>query len=124
MSEITLNKWKREQNMDLESIIRLQILLYCHLEGKRITSGKLECLTLIGTRGKADLNPLSEELADKKIFSSPQSARNVIGELEKLGLLNKEGIYRKEVMLHPDMKVRNSGYIMIDLKCLRRGDGK
>lgn len=120
MDKVLLHKWKKEQLMDKESIIRFQILVYCHFEGKKITQGKLDCLTIIGTRGEADLNPLSEELAEKKIFSSPQSARNVLGELEELGLLNKKGVYRKKVTLHPDMKIQNTGNIMLDIKCLSR----
>jgi hypothetical protein len=120
MAEIVVNKWERAERMDLEGIIRFQILVHCHLSGIRISDARLECLTLIGINNKMLLTPLTNILAERGIFTSPQSARNVIWELIGENILIKEGTYRKEISLSPTMKVQNRGTILLDIKCLCR----
>lgn len=120
MADIVVNKWKREQYMDMRSIIHFQLLVHCHLMGIKMSPERLNCLTLIGMQGKLPLKPFTVTLAELGIFASPQSARNIIDSMEQEKLLVKEGTYRKDIYLHPDMKIQSKGNILLEIKCFHR----
>lgn len=119
MAEVGVNIWKREKRMNRDQIVRLQIVVHCHLAGIDITPNKLRTMVLIGTNSPCDLTRLCEYAAGKgKLFSSVGSARNTLLTMEKMNLIVKEGGHRKVVKLHPDMKVQTEGNIMVDIKCV------
>lgn len=120
MAEIPVEWFKTSSDMDREEIVRFQVLLYCHLYGIRITQTELECLTLIGCWGAKKLNQVATDLWDRKMFASSQSARNTIDLLEDRKLVLKQGKHLKVVMLHPNMKVKNEGNIIVDVKAYSR----
>ena len=117
--QVVVNKWTQTPIMDRESIIRFQILVYCHLAGIKMTELRLNCLTLIGMEGKVELSSFLIRLAGN-MFASPQSARNAIDGMQKDGLLIKGGVYRKEISLHPDMKIQTCGTILVKIDCLHK----
>ncbi len=119
MAEIQVNRndihqrWKPEQ---IDSIIRFQILVYCHLAGIWLTQPRLECLTAIGVKGKVALNDFCIEMAQKGLFASSQSTRNVLDELTTLKLVIKEGRNMKTIYLNPALKIQCTGNILVDIK--------
>lgn len=120
-NEIQIKEWKNNSIMDLEEIIRFQILLYCHLYSVRITDTQLRCLTLIGLWGNGELKLIAVKFSELKLFSSQQSARNTIALLENKHLIIKQQDKRKKrIKLHPDMQIQTEGNIFVDVNCLCR----
>ena len=127
MDKIPVNIWRRNQYMELDRIVRFQILLYCYMENKPVPyGGRLDCLTLLGLSGTTDLLGFCETLVKLEIFASITSARNAIGELEGQGLIQKNKMVkgRKTVNLNPDIKLHNSGTILVDIKCMYRSESE
>lgn len=119
MAEVSVNIWKREKRMSREAIIKFQILVHCHLNSIHISDNKLECLTLLGAYGWSDLTTFSDDVTTKGLFESNYSARNTINVMEKdLGLIVKDGHYKKRIALNPSIKLQSSGNIMVDIKCI------
>ena len=113
--------------MELDRIVRLQVLLYCYMENRLVPyGGRLDCLTLLGFQGTTDLLGFCETLVELGIFASITSARNAIGELENQGLIQKNKMVkgRKTVNLNPDMKLHNNGTILVDIKCMYKSESK
>jgi hypothetical protein len=55
---------------------------------------------------------------ERKIFSSPQSARNSLTKAEKKNLIVKEGKNKKKISLHPAMGIHAAGNILLNIKIL------
>jgi hypothetical protein len=137
MADIEVIKWNKVMTMSKSDIIRFQLIVHCYVQKIYISSADLDCLTLLGVKGSAELILFCEELcATKKskesktkinkdqdklqrlmIFNSIQSSRNAITRLEELGLIIKEGRNKKRISIHPDIKVQNAGNILVDIKC-------
>lgn len=99
-------------HMYQSSLIRVQVMLYCHMNGyfPGTTTGKvsfadIDCLTLLGMRGKTNLISFCKELVGFGIFKSVQSVRNAVSKLQDKGLISKEGKSQKVVFLNPKMKI-------------------
>lgn len=112
----------RESKMSKEQIVRFQIVVYCHLHNVRLSPSDIDCLTMIGLTGKSDLSKVCRKLVEKDIFSSDQSVRNSLTKLQDKGLLKKEGSKLKLVYLAEDMKIQNTGNILLDIKCFSKNE--
>ena len=53
MAEV--NYIQKKGEMSLNDIVKLQILLHCHLNDITISESDLECLTLLGIEGETNL---------------------------------------------------------------------
>lgn len=119
--QVVLNSYKRTiGDMNLESIIRFQVMLHCYLNDIQLTSSKLECLTLLGLNNGHELPDFCKMIVGKEIFTSLESARNAIYDMENKNLIEKKGDYRKIVYLHPRMKIQTAGNIWVDIDALYR----
>ncbi len=110
--------------LDRESMIRFQVVVYCHMNDLFRGVGKIQvadvdCMTLVGLYGKADLLSLCKELVEYKIYKTIGSARNAISEMEEKKLLVKEKRKgrRKVAYLHPDMRIGLQEQTVLDIKC-------
>ncbi len=121
MPDIVLNRWEyQNKSMARDRIIRLQILMYCHLTDKELTDTMLDCMTLIGVSGPVYQTDLMKKVVQNGICSSGDYARNMLSDLSIAGLITKDGQYRKKVSLHPAMKIQSKGNILLEIKCLCR----
>lgn len=121
MAEIPINRWEyQNKTMARDKIVRLQILMYCHLFDKELTDTMLDCMTLIGTTGHVYQTDLMKRMVQNGICSSGDYARNMLSDLTIAGLIVKDGQYRKKVSLHPIMRVQTKGNILLEIKCLCR----
>lgn len=119
MADIEIIKWSKTIQMNKPDIIRFQLMIHCYVEKiQHISSADLDCLTLLGQKGKAELTAFCELLTLKSIFKSCQSSRNAITRLQDKGLLVKEGKNKKKILLNPVLQIQNSGNVLVDVKCI------
>lgn len=122
MAEIEVNTWRPViPVMSRNDIVRFQLMVHCHVEHIHISSADLDCLTLIGQLGKAELTAFCDLLASEQIFKSAQSSRNAITRLQEKNLVVKEGVNKKKVSLHPSLKIQSKGNIMVEVRCFSPG---
>lgn len=126
--KIEVNTWSKIVTLTKEQVIRFQLLVHCNLMGYTLLKGKgravsindIECLTLLGLTGPADLTSFCEQVTKTGMFASPQSTRNFLVRMKDKNLIEKKGKYRKIIYLHPDMKIQTEGTIVLDIKALYR----
>jgi hypothetical protein len=115
---VEVNTWRPKiPIMSRQAIIRFQLMIHCHVEQIHISSADLDCLTLLGQKGKAELTAFCDLLTSQDIFKSSQSSRNAITRLQDKKLVLKEGRNKKKISIHPNLKIQNNGNIMVDVKC-------
>lgn len=115
-----VNKIKKQSIMDLEDIVRFQLIVYCHENKIRTTPSDLDCLTLLGITGEVSLKKFCDQASDKDIFSSPQSVRNAISKAELRGLVVKKGASKKTIKLNDKLNIQSKGNILVDIQYLRK----
>lgn len=123
--QVIVNPYKRTiGDMTRESIIRFQVMIHCYLNGIYITPAKLECLTVLGYEGECDLSRFCDLMVEKGIFTSVESTRNTLTDIERNKLAVKQSLkqggYRKVIKLHPDMHIQTTGNIWVDIDMLYR----
>lgn len=120
----------KQVKMELDEIIRFQLITHCHIEKISLSELDLECLAHLGKLGKAELTEFCDDMAQirldaklkklepeqKKPETSPQTIRNVLLRAEKENLIKKEGRGRKTICLNPDMKIQTAGNILLNYK--------
>jgi hypothetical protein len=114
-----VNQVQKKIRMDVWSITRFQLAVYCHLNDIQISSLDLNCLTLLALSGERELTDFCETAVEKKIFGSSQSVRNALAKAEKRKLIIKQGRSKKKIRINPDIKVQTSGNILLDYKVVR-----
>lgn len=119
MAEVQVVKWNKTMpNMEKQDIIRFQFMVHCYIQKtSNISPALLDCLTLLGTLGSAELLPFCELLTNSGIFQSIQSSRNAITRLQDKGLIIKEGKNKKLLKINPELKIQNKGNVLVDIKC-------
>ena len=115
-----VNKVDLKQQVDINVSIKYQIVTYCFFNDIRISNSDLEFLSELSKSGKIELTKFCDRLVCETIFKSSQSARNAITKAEKKGLLAKEGINKKTIMLNKAMNVQTKGLVLLDYKVLGR----
>lgn len=123
----------KQVKMELDEIIRFQLIAHCHIEKIALSELDLDCLSYLGRVGKAELTEFCDNMAEirleakikklapdqKKPEASPQTIRNVLLRAEKDNLIRKEGKGRKTIFLNPDMKIQTAGNILLNYKIFR-----
>ena len=115
-----VNKVDLKQQVDINVSIKYQIVTCCFFNDIRISNSDLEFLSELSKSGKIELTKFCDRLVGETIFKSSQSARNAITKAEKKGLLAKEGINKKTIMLNKAMNVQTKGLVLLDYKVLGR----
>lgn len=113
---MVVNKVDKRVKLDKAQVVRYQIMTYCFLNNIQVSDSDLNCLTELGLLETGELTSFCNIVAEKKIFKTPQSARNAINKAEKKNLLTKEGKSRKTIKLSRDMNVQVSGTVLLDFK--------
>lgn len=118
--------------MSKEDIIKYQIITHCYINHISLSTTDMDCLVMLGGFGKIELTEFCKVVADKRADeklkewnndkskrrpeSSPQTVRNAILKLEKLGLIIKAPEGKRIVTLNPNMKIQTQGNILLDFK--------
>jgi hypothetical protein len=97
-----------------EVIIGYQIVTYCFLNRVELGGGVLGCLVLLAQRGECELDVFCREAAAGGLYGSAQTVRNVLGRLERVGLVVKSKGKPKRVGLHPSVALQVEGNILLD----------
>lgn len=118
MAEV--NYIQKKGELSLNDIVKLQILLHCHLNDITISESDLECLTLLGIEGETNLTDFCFFAASEEIFSSSQSVRNSLNKSEAKKLIVKKGKSKKSIAINPILKLQTNGNIFLDIKFLRK----
>lgn len=130
-----VNLVDKKVQMELDDIIRFQLITHCNINNITLSELDLDCLIYLGKLGESELTEFCNIMADKRLAdklkiwkpnpdnpkerqpeASPQTIRNVLIKIEKENLLHKEGRGRKKISLNPDLKIQTSGNILLNYK--------
>lgn len=115
----TVNKLDKKVKMSNWDVIRLQIMIYCHLSKMAISHSDINCLSLLAKEGSAELTSFCNKAhSEYNILSSVQSIRNSLAKLEKKKLIIKDGKNKKKIYINPDMNVLVTGNILLNYNFL------
>ncbi len=115
-----VNLVSKTVRMELNQVVRFQILTHCYVNNISVSELDLDCLVVLGLAGDIELNEFCTKLAVMRAQStgktSPQTIRNILLRTEKLGLTLKEGKSKKRISLNPDIKIQTKGNILLNYK--------
>ena len=128
-----VNKIQKSGILNLEEMIKVQLVLHFHFSGIKVSEYDLESLVLLSILGPSDLSEFCDAVStedyrnkdvvldlSKEIFKTPQSARNALTRLENKNIIVKEGTNKKKIKINPDINVAVTGNILLDIKFLRK----
>lgn len=104
--------------LTLDQIVQYQIITHCFLVNTQVTQAEIESLALLAIEGKSDLSAYCELCYERGIFKTAQSVRNAMGKLEKRKLILKTGGLKKQISIHPDLKIFAEGGILLQYNFL------
>jgi hypothetical protein len=123
---------EKKVRMSKDDIIRYQIITHCYINHIYLSTTDIDCLVSLGSFGKIELTEFCKKVADarldeklkewetdrskKRPEASPQTIRNAVFKLEKLGLIIKDSQGKRSITLNPDMKIQTQGNILLDFK--------
>lgn len=113
-----VNKVEQRAKVSINDVIEYQILTYCFFNKIQIGISDLKCLSELARVDAVELTIFCDELVEKKIFKSSQSARNKITKIEDKGLILKNGVNKKKISLNGKLNVQTKGTILLDFKIL------
>ena len=74
------------------------------------------CKIVADARLDEKLKEWKLDTSKKRPEASPQTVRNSIFKLEKMGLIIKGNTGRRTIILNPNMKIQTQGNILLDFK--------
>lgn len=110
------NLVQKKVKLGYKDIIQYQLITYCFMQKIKLSDNELECLTLLGTQGNAELSVFCKSAVQEKVFKTPQTVRNFLTKAYKLNLVTKEGTNKKQISLNNNLKVQTKGNIILDFK--------
>jgi uncharacterized protein YutE (UPF0331/DUF86 family) len=113
-----VNQVDKKVKIDKWGIVKYQLVTHCYLSNIIVSESELECLTYLAIQGEQELTSFCNTIFEKRIFSSPQSARNCLAKLEKKGMIVKEGKNKKKITINPALNIHSKGSILLDFKFL------
>lgn len=128
-----VNIVNKQVRMDLDDIIKYQLITHCYINRIALSELDLDCLINLGKMGESELTEFCTIMAEKRLEEklktwkpsrpnekkpdpSPQTIRNVLIKVEKDKLLVKAGKGRKKISLNPDLKIQLKGSILLNYK--------
>jgi len=128
-----VNVVNKQVRMDLDDIIRYQLITHCYINHIALSELDLDCLINLGKMGESELTEFCSIMAEKRLEEklktwkpsrpnerkpdpSPQTIRNVLIKVEKDNLLLKAGKGRKKISLNPDLKIQLQGSVLLNYK--------
>jgi hypothetical protein len=128
-----VNIVNKQVRMDLDDIIRYQLITHCYINHIALSELDLDCLINLGKMGESELTEFCSIMAERRLEEklktwkpsrpnerkpdpSPQTIRNVLIKVEKDNLLLKAGKGRKKISLNPDLKIQLQGSVLLNYK--------
>jgi hypothetical protein len=128
-----VNVVNKQVRMDLDDIIKYQLITHCYINRIALSELDLDCLINLGKMGESELTEFCSVMAEKRLEEklkswkpsrpnerkpdpSPQTIRNVLIKVEKDKLLIKAGKGRKKISLNPDLKIQFKGSVLLNYK--------
>lgn len=102
--------------LDLLGIVRMQIAIHCFLNDILLTKTELDCLALLGCRGRMRLNKFCALAAEVGVLGSSTAVNNCLARVEKSRLFLKEGAGKKHILLNPELGIQTTGNIILNYK--------
>ena len=118
MAKLTIVDKKAQ--VSVWSILKLQIMIHCELNGINISEADSNALVHLIKLGETELSFFCiEASSDTRMFKSAQSVRNFVSKAEKQKLIVKKGNTKKKISINPDLGiVTEAENLLIDYKFL------
>lgn len=118
MAKLTIVDKKAQ--VSVWSILKLQIMIHCELNGINISEADSNALVHLIKLGETELSFFCiEASSDPRMFKSAQSVRNFVSKAEKQKLIVKKGNTKKKISINPDLGiVTEAENLLIDYKFL------
>jgi len=113
---MVVNQVTKVAKLDIDVIVKYQIITHCYLQGIVVSESDLDCLTMLAFNPGIELTEFCNQVSDEGIFKSSQSVRNAVNKAERKNLVVKDGSSRKVISLNPDMKVEIKAPVMLNFK--------
>jgi hypothetical protein len=115
-----VNQVQKRVKMPKWNAVKFQILTHCYINNINMSDSDLNCLTLLSFNQPVELTEFCYDASSEEewIFKSPQTVRNCINKADKNGLITKDSVNKKIIMLNPDLKIQTEGTILLDYKFL------
>jgi len=115
-----VNQVQKRVKMSKWDVVKFQILTHCYINRITMSESDLNCLTLLSFNEPIELTSFCYDASaeDDWIFKSPQTVRNCINKAEKNGLVIKDVVNKKIIMINPIIKLQTQGTVLLDYKFL------
>lgn len=113
-----VNLVTKKVSMDIEQIVRFQLITHCYINLITVSELDLDCLVMLAVLGDVELKQFCTGMGARRSGSS-QSIRNTLVKLEKKGLVVKEGHNKKTIGINPKLQIQTKGNILLDYKIIR-----
>jgi hypothetical protein len=115
-----VNQVQKRVKMSKWDVVKFQILTHCYINRITMSESDLNCLTLLSFNEPIELTSFCYDASaeDDWIFKSPQTVRNCINKAEKNGLVIKDAVNKKVIMINPIIKLQTQGTVLLDYKFL------
>ena len=131
-----VNLVNKQVQMQLDQIIRLQIITHCYINHITLSELDLDCLVSLSKIKEIELTDFCTSMSDERLVeklktwvpripnekpptASSQTIRNSLIKCKKEQLIVKSGKGRKKISLNPELKVQTTGNIMLNYKFIR-----
>jgi len=115
-----VNQVQKRVKMPKWDVVKFQILTHCYINHITMSESDLNCLTLLSFNQPIELTHFCYDASAEEewIFKSPQTVRNSINKAEKNGLVIKDSVNKKQILLNPNLQIQTEGTILLDYKFL------
>lgn len=121
-----VNRIEKKAMMPKWDLVKFQIITYCYLNRVTVSESELNCLTLLSFNEPIELTDFCYDVSSEEewIFKTPQSVRNAINKCIKKNIVIKDKSNKKLIMLNPDIKLKTSGNILLEIKFFAKNDSE
>jgi hypothetical protein len=116
---VEFNQVEKTIIQDQLEIVKLQIVIHCFVKKIALNNTELDCLALLGCRGKVRLTEFCALAAELKLMGSSSAVNNCLSRIEKSRLCIKEGVGKKKIFLNPELGIQTQGNILLKYKIVR-----
>lgn len=91
-------------------------MTHCFANDIFLNKTELDCLALLGSKGKIRLSEFCILATTEKILGSPTAINNCLAKISRSNLFLKEGGGKKQIFLNPSLNIQTKGNIVLNYK--------
>lgn len=110
------NQVDKVVRQDHFNIVKFQILTHCFLNNITLNKTELDCLALLGCRGKIQSTKFCALAAEAGILGTPAAVHTCLSKVERSNLFLKQGVGKKFLFLNPELGIQTEGNIILNFK--------